>query len=74
MTTLHEHIIHWLYGEQNRARNLQRQGVRFTDHSLLGARASFITTYPPIDDPTLKWGVDIAGVWDGVIDAKATSV
>lgn len=58
----------WMGGkEQNRRLNLERQGIHLRQHS--GVRTAVISTSPPLNDPNLKCGIDIAGVWDGVIDS-----
>ena len=32
--------------------------------------AANISTSPPLTDPKWKWGIDIAGVWDGIINGE----
>lgn len=51
------------WGEQNRRRNHQMQNI--PERVSLG----IVTSSPPYNDPTWKWGIDIAGVWDGIINA-----
>lgn len=63
MTSLREWVSHTFYDrEQSRDRNALRQHVL--------RRELGVTTAPPLNDPRWKWGVDIAGIWDGVIDAE----
>lgn len=65
MTSLSEYWNKYVYmggKEQNRRQNMQRQGVRL-------AALGVIPSVPPLNDPNLKCGIDIAGVWDGVINA-----
>lgn len=52
------------WGEQNRRRNRQMNGIQ--EPRTLG----IITASPPYNDPTWKWGIDIAGVWDGILTAS----
>lgn len=64
MTSISEWLQHLRYGEQNRDKNRRRQGIFF-------ARAGEAVTYPdyPIPtDPAVVWGVDLAGVYNGVPD------
>lgn len=58
------------YGEQNRERNMVLQGLPIGLRTLRSreAQTAVITTSPPLGGPW-KWGVDIAGVWDGIIKA-----
>lgn len=69
MTSLREWWHHLWEGEQNRSKNMLRQRVKLWKHSLIDSRLSAITTQPPFNDPSWVWGIDIAGVWDGIPDA-----
>lgn len=71
MTSIREYWnkYYWLRGkEQNRSINMQMQGV--TVARAFGPRTLPITTRPPLNDPDHHWGIDIAGVWDGIMDAE----
>lgn len=71
MTSIREYWnkYYWLRGkEQNRQINMQMQGV--SSLRAFGPRTLAITTRPPLNDPDHKWGIDIAGIWDGIIDAE----
>lgn len=71
MTSIREYWnkYYWLRGkEQNRQINMQFQRVDM--YRAFGPRTLPITTKPPLNDPDHKWGIDIAGVWDGIIDGE----
>src|SRR5512146_504269 len=73
MTHLSEYLHRLLNGgEQNRQKNRERQGILWQDHSGFTSVRQMLDTHSTLWETTIPtsgvWGVDLAGIYDGVPD------